>query len=447
MYHLEINYKPSKSEATLALCQPEAKAMMQGLKQVGRARRLPGPALAITEDVSLIIAQAYAHLGCMHMQDLNLRMEVAQMLSRARAALRDKKVALRSKSIGLKSRVGVHSIYVRCHLLQNVAILQPFQQGQLQRLQAEYLRGLRICAHMEVKHGDDFKYSNAQVLDKCNVPALSVLMDKRVLAFFAKLVVTDNILVRAAITVSFAEHSMWMRVTAALNNLLAYFPVALSALPAATRATLGVWAQYSILHSAHWRELVRTYGNPVRGGDAGTAAAGELVVPPAGAAPGPDGHGVHLAPDDDEAPAVPQDEVAAPVVTFDCELCDYKGKTFTGLQAHRRRSHQIHTPLSLRIASPQCDCCDLNFGTRARILDHMRQSKRCANYVLAHVEPLTPRSFAAMMERNRHLDESGSRPLLPKPGPKPKGERPPTCSYTPVFLDENQRLASIPQLD
>eukprot|EP00971_Amphidinium_carterae_P136728 2709126-Amphidinium_carterae.1 len=25
-YHLEINYKPSKSEATLALCQPDAKA-------------------------------------------------------------------------------------------------------------------------------------------------------------------------------------------------------------------------------------------------------------------------------------------------------------------------------------------------------------------------------------------------------------------------------------
>eukprot|EP00971_Amphidinium_carterae_P191659 3803166-Amphidinium_carterae.2 len=144
MYHLEINYKPSKSEATLALCQPDAKSLLQGLKQVGKAQKLPGPALSIFEDVNLLVTRAYAHLGCMHMQDLNLSAEVTQMLSRARAALREKKPALRSKHIGLPSKVGIHAVYIRCHLLQNVAILQPFGQVQMQRLQAEYLRGLRL---------------------------------------------------------------------------------------------------------------------------------------------------------------------------------------------------------------------------------------------------------------------------------------------------------------
>eukprot|EP00971_Amphidinium_carterae_P326199 6456865-Amphidinium_carterae.1 len=414
--------------------------MLQGLKQVGRAQRLPGPALAIAGSVNLLIAQAYAHLGCVHMQDLNLRAEVAQMLSRARAALREKKPALRSKHIGLKSRVGVHAVYVRCHFLQNVAILQPFGQVQMQRLQAEYLRGLRMCADMEVVRGDDSKYSNAQVLAKCKVPSLSILMDRRVLAFFAKIVTTDNALVRASLTASFEGHSMWMRIMGALNRMLAYFPLALGHLPAATRVTLGEWAQYSILYSDRWRDLVQSYG----GIDHGDAAPADGAAPDVLLAEDGGDDVSDLLPDADYAQIAPHPENAAGLVaTFDCDLCDYKGKTNSGLQAHRRRSHQIHPPLSLRVWAPKCACCDLNFGTRSRVLDHLRQSKRCDAYIMANVEPLTPRSFAQMMERNRHLDESDSRQLLPKPGPKPKGVRPPPCSYTPIFLDESQRLASV----
>eukprot|EP00971_Amphidinium_carterae_P042011 825388-Amphidinium_carterae.2 len=297
---------------------------------------------------------------------------------------------------------------------------------------------------MEVARSDDAKYSIAQVLAKCKVPSLMVLMDKRVLAFFAKIVTTDNALVRASLTASFEGHSMWMRVMGALNRMLAHFPIALGHLPAATSGTLGEWAQYSILHSDRWRELVRSYG----GADHGDATAVDGVVPDMEHAE--DGVDVIIGPPPDEdhgQMALHPENENGPAVTFDCDLCNYKGKTNSGLQAHRRRSHQIHPPLSLRVWSPKCACCDLNFGTRSRVLDHLRQSKRCDAYIMANVEPLTPRSFAQMMERNRYLDESGTRQLLPKPGPKPKGVRPPPCSYTPVFLDESQRLASVQHLD
>eukprot|EP00971_Amphidinium_carterae_P191658 3803166-Amphidinium_carterae.1 len=276
-------------------------------------------------------------------------------------------------------------------------------------------------------------------------------MDRRVLAFFGKLVVTDNALVRAALTANFEGQSMWLRVLGALNNMLAHFPVALSELPAATSATLGVWAQFAILHADRWRELVRTYGSVVYDDEALPGVDSDSHEPPAG-------DGVDFAelgvvpppPDVDDGPGPvlghPEDEVVQ-LITFDCDLCHYKGKTHSGLQAHRRRSHQIHPPLSLRVSMPKCDCCNLNFGTRARVLDHMRQSKRCASYVLENVEPLTPRSFALMMERNRYVDESETRDMIPKAGPKPKGVRPPTCAYTAAFLDEAQRLASVAQLD
>eukprot|EP00971_Amphidinium_carterae_P159249 3157202-Amphidinium_carterae.1 len=79
--------------------------------------------------------------------------------------------------------------------------------------------------------------------------------------------------------------------------------------------------------------------------------------------------------------------------------------------------------------------CDLNFVKRTRILDHFRQSPRCAAYVMTHAEPMSPRTFASVRMETRHQDESQSRALIPKAGRKPKGIKPPTCAYAPKFVD------------
>eukprot|EP00971_Amphidinium_carterae_P248407 4931611-Amphidinium_carterae.1 len=426
-FHLQINYAASKSEATLALCKPDAKAVWQGVRMVGRAQKARCPALAISDGVHLLVARTYAHLGCQHLQDLSVRAEAQQMLYRSRAALKEKRPAMKSKHIGLKSRVCIHSVYVRCHLLQNIVVLQPFGQVQFEHLQSEFLKGLRLCADMEVTQDADTKFTNAQVLAKCEVLPLDVLMDRRALSFFLKLITVDHSMVRAAITASFERTSFWARMFAAINRLQGYHASALASLPRATQHTIGEWASFAILDPCTWRSLVKTYGKvpvvvPHRNAD---AVYHPEQLQPALSERAADRDFVMVSSDDEAAVRDAAAVDAVDAVPFSCDLCTFIGKSFAGLQAHKRRSHNIHTPLSLRVTSPKCDCCDLNFGQRHRVLDHLRTSKRCADFILANVEPLSPVSFDRMMEANRYLDESDTRMLLPKPGPKPKGIRPP----------------------
>eukprot|EP00971_Amphidinium_carterae_P005279 105588-Amphidinium_carterae.1 len=61
---------------------------------------------------------------------------------------------------------------------------------------------------------------------------------------------------------------------------------------------------------------------------------------------------------------------------------------------------------------------------------------------MEHIEPLTPKSFDAMMKLQRSVDETFSREHIPKPGRKPVGLRPPLVAYRPLFVDEVQREAS-----
>eukprot|EP00971_Amphidinium_carterae_P193523 3840098-Amphidinium_carterae.1 len=385
-FHLQINYAASKSEATMALCKPDAKAVWQGMRMVGRARQLRCPALAISENVFLRVSKTYVHLGCQHSQDLSLQAEVNQMLSRSHAALKDKKPALRSKHLELKSRVCVHTVYVRCHLLQNVAVLQPFGQRQFERLQSEYMRGLRLCAGMETTKTTDHNYSNSQVLAKCSVPSLAVLMHKRALSFFLKLAATDHPMVRAALVASFDKCSFWTRIFEAINALRCFHSSMLSFLPIASRTSIGQWAEFAIHNSAAWHSLVKMYSKPLGpplsqldahqdqsrqeqpSQDSGLFPPDDDTAPP--------GHEPVLISSDEEGPVQRSAAVldAADIGAFACDLCTYQGQSFRGLQAHRRRSHDIHTPLSMRVTSAKCDCCDLNFGLRHRVLDHLRTS-------------------------------------------------------------------------
>eukprot|EP00971_Amphidinium_carterae_P033787 665661-Amphidinium_carterae.1 len=159
---------------------------------------------------------------------------------------------------------------------------------------------------------------------------------------------------------------------------------------------------------------------------------------------------VHPAPaviisSDDEnqhVPAAPPADVQPDPLRFLCDTCGFASASNRGLQSHKRRAHNFHTPLSLRVATPKCEACDLNFGTRARILDHFRTSPRCATWVLANVDPMTPTTFARVLMEARTVNETHTRVILPKAGRKPVGDRPPQCGHVAAFADEAQRMAS-----
>eukprot|EP00971_Amphidinium_carterae_P205408 4076597-Amphidinium_carterae.1 len=84
---------------------------------------------------------------------------------------------------------------------------------------------------------------------------------------------------------------------------------------------------------------------------------------------------------------------------FQCTECDFTSRSNAGLQAHRRRSHNRHSDLSLRVSPTSCEACHLPFGKRWQVLDHLQNSKRCALYSLDHVQPLTPTSLERMLKQ------------------------------------------------
>eukprot|EP00971_Amphidinium_carterae_P283427 5626471-Amphidinium_carterae.1 len=109
---------------------------------------------------------------------------------------------------------------------------------------------------------------------------------------------------------------------------------------------------------------------------------------------------------------------------------------------HGRRKHDLQSPLSLRLVSNICPSCELPFDTRDRALDHLKTCKRCNRYVLAHIPPMSNAELRSVLDKEKGKDYSWSRAVMPKPGPKPPGERPPRHAVAPLFASQDQEAAA-----
>eukprot|EP00971_Amphidinium_carterae_P271605 5389359-Amphidinium_carterae.2 len=390
-----------------------------------------GPALALHGNATLVVAKEYGHLGCIFAQDLNLRGETSQMIARSRSAIKEKKIVLMSSRLTIPSRITLYTTYVRGHLLQNVAVLQPFHFALLARLRSEYIRGLRVATGQTRTAANLETISTDAMLLARKLSTLEVLMERRALMVFFKLCICDNMLVRAAISVYFGKGTMWERIFLALNQLRKCTRTGeVASLPVASLDTIGIWAQFVVVHHDAWPTIVGNYSGAV---DADHDGLPELAH-----------EDEHVDEDAGRGSTLPAEEAPfiGPVAMFQCDTCDFASRTRAGLRMHERRAHKQFDALSLRTTSPKCPCCDLNFGLRTRVLDHYRTSVRCGRFVMEHCEPLSPTSFAQMLERNQNVDETDSRQFIPKAGRKPPGQRPPMCAVSAVFVDSDQLAAS-----
>eukprot|EP00971_Amphidinium_carterae_P102402 2027360-Amphidinium_carterae.1 len=89
-FHLDINWKPGKTEATLRLVPPSAKSLLAGLRRIGAAAGLRQPAVALDAVNTLAICDVYPHLGKLHSQFLRSGKETQKRLIKANAAFHDK---------------------------------------------------------------------------------------------------------------------------------------------------------------------------------------------------------------------------------------------------------------------------------------------------------------------------------------------------------------------
>eukprot|EP00971_Amphidinium_carterae_P000546 11051-Amphidinium_carterae.1 len=259
LFHLTVNFAATKTEVAIALRRPDAKSHWLGMRLVGQARGSKRPMIALSDGLSLTVASTYPHLGCIHAQSLDLKGEVSQMLTRARSALADKKTVVANRRLTRKSRLGVHCTYIRGHLLQNVAVLQPFPAGLAAKLEAEYCKGLRVCTDQVVAFAGDHKMTTSAIMLQYDIPRLSVLMERRTLGGLFRLLVSDNLLVMAALSADASSRSCWKRIFSALNNLRAAKPGLLGHLPHAEMNTMDPWIEFIIHHDREWPAILKSY--------------------------------------------------------------------------------------------------------------------------------------------------------------------------------------------
>eukprot|EP00971_Amphidinium_carterae_P023966 472889-Amphidinium_carterae.1 len=299
-----------------------------------------------------------------------------------------------------------------------------------------------MCVDRVSSGAEVFHDKHISILSKFAFRDYQTFIDKRKLTFFLRLATVECDVVRSAALLDFGKFSIWPSMFEALSRLRASMP-ALQELPEPCETTLGEWVAYVISHHLEWKKWVREFRGPPTILEEPIWSEADKVEPN----PEPEPYDSEW---EDTAPlsavlslGVGRSPARDQPAEFLCSMCSFKGKSQAGLVMHQRRKHGIQSDLSLRTTSPVCPCCGSNCGRRARVLDHYKISRRCAAYTLEHFEPLTPKSFEAMMKLQRTVDETFSREHIPKPGRKPAGVRPPLVAYSPQFVDDIQRDASL----
>eukprot|EP00971_Amphidinium_carterae_P164776 3266807-Amphidinium_carterae.1 len=202
------------------------------------------------------------------------------MLGRSRRALAEKKPALRSNRLTTSTRISLHSCYVRGHLLQNVSVVQPFTKAEFTKLNAEYMRGLRVCVDGVIRHVQQDKVSNEELLRRHGLLPLEFLMEKRSVSLFPKLAISDNTYVRAPMSACFSKLTCWPRMFSALQRFQEVNSAVLGHLPRASSTTLTSWVEFAITRSGEWDTMAKAYRGVTHGHaeDGSSQGAGAVEV-------------------------------------------------------------------------------------------------------------------------------------------------------------------------
>eukprot|EP00971_Amphidinium_carterae_P258008 5121202-Amphidinium_carterae.1 len=119
----------------------------------------------------------------------------------------------------------------------------------------------------------------------------------------------------------------------------------------------------------------------------------------------------------------------------------------SGAAVAQRQTVQKLNAADYTIWSTSCPSCDNPFPTRHRVLDHMRDSPRCRQWLLENIPPMSAEELQLVYAANKGVNIAHSRLHIPKSGPKPAGLRPKRNVITPEYADLRNKLAAVPLLD
>eukprot|EP00971_Amphidinium_carterae_P328461 6460352-Amphidinium_carterae.2 len=450
-FHLRLNYSRGKSECTVHLQSPSSKGYMQGLKMLGKAAGLSGPAIPILLGGHILLAREYIHLGRSHAQSGSLRKEVTCRVAKATSAFKQYSKVLTSPSVAVRARIELFMTYVACHLLQHASVTPKLGDTEYHKLRSCYMVLLRKTLR---EASNAFKVSLLSDGDVCtnfNVPTFLSLWDRRRLKFLPKLLTLDNAPMRALLAAHMGSGSVWSGFFDTLARLHANH-ADLKDLPPPSEASFAVWCEYVISRHTEWLCIVKGHkvlDPPKKGSvraeqptgsadltmDVDDVDPNEIVV----------GRATDVLASSVGTPEPSQSALGASsagVCQFPCTLCDFQSKSAAGLAMHARRKHGLQTPLSLRLRTAKCPACLMWCENRHRALDHLKISKRCGRYVMENVTPMPEDEFKAVLDRERGVNHLWSRQMTPKAGPKPPGYRPALNVVAPMFASQDHAAAA-----
>eukprot|EP00971_Amphidinium_carterae_P335658 6471629-Amphidinium_carterae.5 len=432
--HLTVNYAKGKTECTIQLTSATAKAYFQGLKMVGKAAGRSSPAILLPDDKVLLVSNDYPHLGRAHMQNGSQRQEQKCRLGKMSSAFQQRQKVVLSPSLSARVRLSLFGTYVACHLTQNSGIAPAMSESEYMKMKAMYMVHVRKVVQEASNAHRVSLLSDSDVCKQFRVSSFLTLVDRRRLMMIFRLLTNDAPQLRALLAATDSTGSVWTGVFASLSRLMTSHPVLCAELPQPSLMTLPQWSEFIVSHHETWASIVRAHRVPDYAKD---KREGSTSVPP----PDLDAQAVDVV---NHSDLMEEDGAIVQTATrlWQCPQCEFKGKTNAGLAMHMRRKHNEQTPLSLRLVGSVCPACRLPYDTRHRALDHLRAGRRCREWVLSNIEPMSPRAHQAAVEIERGQVHSFTRSIAPKAGPKPAGARPPLNGVVPIFVSEEQRLAA-----
>eukprot|EP00971_Amphidinium_carterae_P282262 5603482-Amphidinium_carterae.1 len=421
---LKVNFSKGKTEAVVHLVGQDAKPLLQGLGQLGRARSAGGPAILVTDEQLLLIVKDYNHLGRIHAQSGCIKQEVRTNLARAASAFKQRKKVFSSNQFNVPTRLNLYSMYVACHLLKNAPVLTKLPDREYHRLRSSYVLQIRKVLRESSTSQAVSTLNDEALFARYRITTFLALLDRRRLKALPRLLRGDSAPLRAALSAYYGTGSVWTGMFSSLARLQQNQAVTLDMLPCPGEHSIEQWCEFVLVDDDRWNGLVRSH------------KCADPPITQVKTSSGAHSEDQSLA----QCMAELLEEVGLPV--FPCELCEFKAKSKAGLAMHCRRKRELENELSLRLASAKCPACGLTAATRNRALDHLRLSKRCRAYAEAHVPMMSREELLRVQAIEQKLDHSWTRTVIPKPGPKPPGYRPPLNGVRATFCDDAHAAAA-----
>eukprot|EP00971_Amphidinium_carterae_P185817 3689180-Amphidinium_carterae.1 len=120
---------------------------------------------------------------------------------------------------------------------------------------------------------------------------------------------------------------------------------------------------------------------------------------------------------DDLPPEVPEEDDDDNDLPFECHICHRRFKQWGGLSTHKRRSHNLISPLVLRVKGTQCTICKSYLGTRRHLIEHLNKRLYCAFNTIEEITPMTAEEYHRDVHTLQATTTSLSRPMAPRTGP------------------------------